>query len=686
MLIRQRQLYTRTLLMGVVLTHLPTCTINASTETADMILHNGAIYTVNEAQRWAESVAVKDGKILFVGSNREVVRYQGKQTRIIELEGQMVLPGFQDSHLHPLEAGSEVGTTCELWPDAPPDDFIDTFRECVPKQKGTHWVLGGGHSIYKLLESVENGRFPIDILDEAIPDRPAAMLEETSHSAWVNSKALAAIGFDENTPNPPGGVIHRHPDSGELTGILFENAGNMVLDMAFARSKAMDQLTYEGLLYGLQKLAQNGITSMADARTYWQRGHLEAWQRAEREGKLTARTVLGLWAYPHAYDDDEQIDLLISMYRNQPESLLRVSQVKIYSDGIVGNGTAALLEPYNDSLGITSLMGLNYFDKQRLTHYVTELEKVGFDMHIHTIGDRAVREALDAIEAAQKVNGDSIKRRHRLTHLESIDPADRPRFAKLGVIADFQLAGEFTEPAHAQAENEPFIGKRAFDMFPVKSLYDTGAKITLSSDWDVSDLPPFIGIERAVKLGKLPNLAAAIRAYTINAAFLMRQEKLTGSIEVGKYADLVVIDQNLFEIPVEKIDNTRVLLTLLGGKIVYPHPDFCNEQNPGGRFDSATNMLHIPELNAMSMGTYAVTMALVGTAPKITFELRSADKVEKPGNSSCAAYFDDTSRKLLIPMVKVDQKVFIAELNWENVPGGVFRFALAFLYDLTYTA
>jgi hypothetical protein len=635
-------------------------------EIADLILQNGKIYTVNEAQPWAEAIAIKNGQIVFVGANSEINNYKGPQTTLIELGGRMVLPGFHDSHLHPLEAGSEVGTTCDIMGITHPNQIIKTLQACAPNQIGTDWILGGGHAIGTLFELLDNGQLPINILDEAIPDKPVALLEETSHSLWINSiawaQAVTAYGFDDNTSEVPGGIIYRD-EKGDFTGILFENTGNMVLDLAFTRSESMDQLTYEGLLYGLKILAQNGITSITDARTYWKRGHLEAWQKAKREGQLTTRAVLGLWAYPHS-NDDEQIAQLISLYNYDPKSLLQISQVKIYSDGIIGNGTAALLEPYQISFDLTSEnKGLNYFNEERLTRYMTELERAGFDLHIHTIGDRAVREALNAIEAAQKTNGELNDRRHRLTHLELVDVKDRPRFAQLGVIADFQLAGEFTEPKHAKVENQPLIGQRTVDMFPVRSLYDSGAKITLSSDWDVSEPSPFLGIECAVTTGKLPNLETAIQAYTINAAFLMRQEKVTGSIEVGKYADLVVLDQNLFEIPVNKISKTKVLLTLLAGQEVYRHANFANSASClPANFDFATYLLHLPEVNTDNLGTYAVNMGLLGFEPPM-LELRSATPIIASKNS-CVANFDGTI--LHIPRVSISEQVFLASLVREN--------------------
>jgi predicted amidohydrolase YtcJ len=541
---------------------------------ADLILAYGRIYTGNANQPWAEAAAVRNGEIVFVGSSEAVRVYEGPDTRSLDLDRKLVLPGMQDSHAHILEAGSPVAGTCILDPDTAPEQFVQRLKRCAPKQIGTDWVLGWGHSLHALLES---DRLPIDILDEAIPDRPAIMMEETSHSVWVNSAALEAAGIDDDSPDPPAGIYDRDPDTGELTGILYENAGNMMFDLALAPSPELDELNYEGLLYGLEEAAKNGITSVADARAYWDRGHIETWKRADREEALTARVTLSLWAYPH-YDDDEQLEKLASLFERDEYELLNISQIKMYSDGILHSATAALLEPYDETLGVTGDRGMNYFDAARLERYITELERVGFDMHIHAIGDRAVRESLDAIEGAQASNGPEIGARHRLTHLEMIHEDDRKRFAELGVIADFQVAGNFTLPAFA-SDMEPLIGERAFDMVPVRSIYDTGAVVTLSSDWDVSSLSPFVGMQNALQREEesLPNLEAAVEAYTQSPAYLMRREDKTGSLEVGKLADMIVVDQDIFRIPVDNIGKTQVLLTLLGGEEVYRAEGFVSK-------------------------------------------------------------------------------------------------------------
>ncbi|CAM2066011.1 Amidohydrolase [Sulfidibacter corallicola] len=536
---------------------------------ADTILCNAEVFTMDESRPWAQAVAIRDGRILYVGDDAGVDAFLGSGTKVIDLGGRMVMPGFHDVHMHPLEAGSLVGGTCQLDGESDPHDFLDTFAQCGPQQIGTPWVLGFGFSIITLLEAETAPRL---ILDEGLGDTPAAMMEETSHSVWVNTAALRALGIERGTPDPPGGIIARDPRTGEPNGLLIDNAGDLAFEKAFAPTDELMQLHYEGLLFSLDRLARNGITSFCDARTYWTRGFHEVYRRAEREGTLTARAVLGLWAYPQK-EDAEQLRTLKSMYDNKPNRLVRLSQIKVYSDGIVHNGTAALLAPYRNSPNLAGPTGLNYFDEERLATYITELERVGFDFHIHAIGDRGVREALNAIETARGRNGDRYRRRHRLTHVEMVDPADRHRFAQLDVIADFQVAGSFTDPSHRD-ESAWFIGSRARDFVPVRSIWDTGATVTLSSDWDVSDLNPFVGIQRSLfrEHQSLPDLATALRCYTLNAAYAMGQEKETGSLVVGKYADLIVLDRNVFQVEPETIGRTRVLVTMLGGRTVFRDP------------------------------------------------------------------------------------------------------------------
>jgi predicted amidohydrolase YtcJ len=248
----------------------------------------------------------------------------------------------------------------------------------------------------------------------------------------------------------------------------------------------------------------------------------------------------------------------------------------MYSDGLTFNTTAALKEPYVKNMGFPfGHKGLNYIDEKRMTHFITELEKIGYDVHVHAIGDRGIYETLNAIEAARKVNGD-IGARHRITHLEIVDPIDFPRFKKSNIIADMQVVGEFAQPSHWH-DNDEYIGvERSNIQVPLKSIFNTGARVTLSSDYDVSSLNPLDGLQNAVtrKPQALPSVEEALKCYTINAAYVMRQEDKTGSLEVGKYADLIIMDRDIFTIPVNTISKTKVELTLLGGKEVYVSPTF----------------------------------------------------------------------------------------------------------------
>lgn len=537
------------------------------TSFADIVFENGVIHTVDKENLWAEAVAINNGKISFVGSNEEVQNYVGPNTEIINLDGNLMLPGIHDVHLHLLESASEAGGACLLDADDSIQGYIDVLNDCRPILESTDWIAGYGHDLRTIKEQ---DLLPIEILDQAIPDYPVVIMEWTSHSSWANSKALELAKIDKNTPNPPAGIIEKDPATGELTGILYENAGDIVLDIALASNPEIDQMNYEGLLWGIELLGENGITSIADARVYWDRNYDKIWQRAADEGELSARTVLGLWAYPH-YQDQYQIEKLKSMYSNNANSLLKFSQVKFYADGLIESGTAKLVEPYSNQTGLHDGYGMNYFEQDRLAKYLVELEKVGFDAHIHAIGDGGVHEALNAIEKAREINGD-LDARHRITHVELYHPDDLHRFKELGVIADIQVAGDFALP-DGEVHTIEYVGEERIPYsFDIRGIYDSGAILTLSSDWSVSELSPFVGMQHALQKNEksLPNLESVIETYTINGAYTMRQENITGSIEVGKLGDLIVVNQNIFEIPVEQIGDTKVLFTYLEGEQIFP--------------------------------------------------------------------------------------------------------------------
>ena len=358
--------------------------------------------------------------------------------------------------------------------------------------------------------------------------------------------------------------------NGFPNGLLIENAGHLPFETALARTPEIDEATYQGLLTGLRRLSQNGITSFADARVNWTRGYHEFYARAEAENRMPARAVLGMWAYPEM-DDATQLVELTNFYSRDPSQLVQRSQIKLYVDGLTQNTTARTLVTYLIDYGFGTPMGLNYFDEDRLTAYITDLERIGYDFHIHAIGAGGVRESLNAIERAGAANPSITDRRHRLTHLEHVHPDDVPRFAALGVIADIQLAGDFTDPDLFETYSAPFIGANNPALpLPARALIDAGAMVTLSSDFDVSPLSPFLGIGNAVSrpVDSL-TVGEAVDAYTINAAYLMRQEDWAGSLEEGKRADFIVVDQDIFNIPVNEIRDTQVLLTVFDGREVF---------------------------------------------------------------------------------------------------------------------
>ncbi len=527
----------------------------------EQLFHNGRIYTVDDNQPWAEAIYVVDGEIRFVGSNDEAEDLAGANAEFIDLEGAFAMPGIHDVHLHPLEAATNNFHFILDDSVEDPEEYADPVADAVAANPGSDWLLGWGHWIDVPLAAT---RVPKEILDDVAPNRPVAIMEQTSHSVWCNSRALELMGIDDNTPDPPGGIIMRETN-GEASGILIDNAGNLLLDLALAPTPQRAENDYLGLIdYALPELAKYGITSICDARTYWKRDHHMVWQRVADEGELTVRVNLGLWAYPDE-EDATQLAMLKDLYRSDAGSLLRINQIKLYSDGIVHNTTCAMHDDFLiDYFGRPSNNGLNYFTESRIANYISELEETGFDFHIHAIGNRGVHEALNAIETAGSDRG-----RHRLTHVEYVSPVDYSRFAQLNVTADAQVAGDFTQPENWHENDYLLHASLNESIIPLKDLAAQGARITLSSDWDVSDLNPFVGLQNAVtRAPQAISLEEAIRAYTINAAYVMRQEGLVGSIEVGKMADIIVLNQDLFQIQPTQIAQTQVTATYLSGERV----------------------------------------------------------------------------------------------------------------------
>ena len=535
---------------------------NAAATVNEQFYHNAQIYTVNPNQVWAEAMLVRDGQIIAIGSKSEVESHASSDAEFIDLGSRMVMPGIHDVHLHPLEAASDNFQFILNENEIDAENYASDIQSALTQNPNSSWILGWGFDIYTLMDAT---REPIEILNDISTTRPIAVMEKTSHSIWVNSKALELAGIDQNSTNPMGGIIMRDANNFP-NGILMDNAGNEIIDLAIASLPNNEQNDYDGLVnYALPELAKNGITSICDARTYWKRNHHNTWKKVEDDGLLTVRANLGLWLYP-SEDDLSQINSLKSLYSNNPEKLLKINQIKLYADGIIINTTSAMVDDYLiDLFGLSSNNGLNYVSQSRSSQYISALEPIGFDFHIHAIGNRGVNEALNAIELSSNGNA-----RHRLTHVEYILASDFSRFKLLNVTADAQVAGDFTQPAHWH-ENDHLVGADLNNaIIPLKTLEQANARICLSSDWDVSELNPFIGLQNAVARSPQElSLKSSIEAYTINAAYVMRQEQLVGSLEVGKEADFIVLNQNLFNIPQNQIKNTVVLRTYLKGNLIF---------------------------------------------------------------------------------------------------------------------
>ncbi|MDA0150604.1 amidohydrolase [Vibrio sp. LaRot3] len=543
----------------------------ANDHTADTLLTNATIY----GHERADTIAISQGLIVFVGDYDHAERFISSSTDEIDLEQAFIMPGFIDNHNHVFEAASEAGGSCELDMDGLVKDQIPYLRACRSSAPKNGWLTGYGFSIEAILDP-ENRRTPLEVIDEIYPDIPVVIMEQTSHSMWVNSKALQLAGISKHSPEPQGGKILKDEHTGELNGILLDNAGDIVMEMAWNSLKNQFEQSYDGLMVGLEEAAAHGITTIGDGRLYWKRGWLEVWQQAEQDQTLTARVSLRPWIYP-TDSMKPQLDFLADIQSSNSDRLLIIDQVKMYSDGIFVNGTAKTLAPYLDTYIPDEPYGINYIEPKAMKSWLTELDKLGYSAHIHAIGDGAIRESLDAVEY---VRASGSTRPYTLTHVELVDKKDIPRFEKLGVTADFQVGSDYVAQ-HDHQWAEAFLGaRRTRALMNLSALHSTDANVTLSSDWNVHDINPLVGIANSIKMGKtgLPDVKNAIDAYTINAAKSLGLDQVTGSISVGKSADLAILDQDISRLSANKIADAQVLMTILQGKVVFDIDQSDNEQ------------------------------------------------------------------------------------------------------------
>ncbi len=540
---------------------------------AELVLRHGAIWTASAERPWAEALAVREGHIVYVGDDGGVTRYIGSETRVVDLVGRMALPGFQDSHAHPLSGGLEMGE-CNLYDAENAAEAEGVIRAYAQAHRDLTWVKGNGWQL-PLFPAANPRR---EMLDRAVPDRPALFYSADGHSAWVNTRALALAGITRETKDPDDGRIERDPATGEPSGTLRESAMDLVASKLPPYSA---EQRIGAVRRALAEANRFGITAITDADAGPE--YLEAYAALDRKGELTARVTAAIHTESGNPIEAETARLRELRTRYRAGTRLAVNTVKLYADGVIEARTAALLAPYLDGHGDRG--PLNY-EPDELRARITAFDRDGFQIHVHAIGDRAIRVTLDALAHAREVNGPRDAR-PIIAHLELIDPADLPRFRELGVIASFQpywaLPDEYitklTVPALGPA--------RSRWLYPIESVMNSGAVVAGGSDWTVSTLNPLDAIEVALtrqepetpegpvlvpeERADLPRMLAA---YTINTAYATRLERETGSLEPGKAADLIVLDRNLFSIPVHEIHQAKVLLTMLDGQTVYRDTTF----------------------------------------------------------------------------------------------------------------
>jgi predicted amidohydrolase YtcJ len=540
------------------------------------LILRGLALTMAGSSPTAEAVAVSGGRIAAVGSWDEIRTLRGRRTEILDVGRRTILPGFQDAHVHPPQGGLER-MRCDLNDLPTREAYLEAIRAYVAAHPAERWVLGGGWA----MERFPGGTADRALLDAAVPDRPAFLVNRDGHGAWVNSRALEAAGIDGRTADPPDGRIERDA-GGEPAGMLHEGA--MALVERLLPPVGPDEWR-RAILLAQEYLHGLGITAWQDAWVLPQT--LAAYAALAERGELTARVVAALW-----WDrgrGEEQVADLLELRASASVGRLRAPTVKVMQDGIVENFTAGMIDPYLDGHGSRGDgRGLSFVEAASLSPYVTRLDREGFQVHVHAIGDRAVREALDAFEAAAGANGPSPNR-HHIAHLQVVHPNDVPRFAALGVAANLQAYWACLDDQMRDL-NVPFLGpERVAHQYPFAGLARSGARLAMGSDWSVTTAEPLRQIQ--VALTRVPfehpdrepfvpdqrlDLPTALGAFTMGSAWVNHLDAETGSIEPGKLADLVVLDRDLTAVAPESIGEAQVALTIVQGEVVHRAPSLSS--------------------------------------------------------------------------------------------------------------
>ncbi len=562
-------------LITLMLTLLFSCVTQKNDEAADHIFTNGKVYTVNDSLPWAEAVAVKANKIIFVGTSEEAKSYIGKQTEVTDLAGKMLMPGFVESHIHPTVAWVTVGA------DLQTDDKQEMF------QRLKQWADENPQSPVIRGFGWRYGLFPQEgpdkkTLDSLFPDKPVFLIAIDGHGAWVNSKVFEMTGIDKNTPDPMPGfsTYQRYPKTGEPTGFLVEIPafigilGKLIPTDLTAVKEGME--TY------MHKFSEAGITTAFDAGILGIAQHegYDLYQQLEKEGKLSVRTF---GSYYYNKPEEDPFAPFLELNSKYQSELVKASILKINVDGGEAQYTAAMLHPY---VGKKGFKGELLMKIERLNEIVKEANNRGIPTFAHIIGDAGVRAYLDAVEYARKKNPEA-KTRHTASHIVYMDDSDIPRFKQLDVSGQMSAQWATPDPSvlgmSADRLGLDFVKA---NYMKIGSLVRSGANVGLGTDWFAagyySTYRPleaiYVATTRSMVHGKglmdqLPpvseviTLEQALYASTMGSAYILNVEKQIGSIEKGKLADFIVVEKNLFDIPVTEVKNTRVLLTVMNGKV-----------------------------------------------------------------------------------------------------------------------
>jgi len=535
---------------------------------ADILIIHARVYTLDPAQPWAQAVAIRRGKIVAVGSEESVAKMRGIGTRMIDAGGRLVLPGFTDCHSHFLGGSLGLGRV-NLAGASNTADIQSRLRKYVADHPGDSWILGRGWNYAMFAPAALPDRKDLDTL---FPDRPVLLTAYDGHTGWANSKALSIAGIDKNTPNPPNGIIVRDPQSGEATGALKEAAQRLVSNKIPKPTRVDKLVAYRA---GLKWANQNGITRVHSAGGDFD--DLDLLDELRQTGQLSVRFYIAYFQNPPELTPKD-IDAIESSRKKYHDDWLDTGAVKFMVDGVVESHTASFLAPYSDD---PSVSGPLFWDPAKYNAAVAELDKRGLQLFTHAIGDKGIRTALDAYQFA-KTSNHTRDRRPRVEHIEDVSAADISRFGKLGVIASMQPLHSYPDEDTLDVWVKNVGPERAARAWVWKSIADAGGRYCFGSDWPVVTLNPWEGIQVAVTRqttdGKPPagfvpsqrlTVAQAVAGYTTDAAFAGRREKTEGSLQPGKVADLIVLDRNIFEIDPSHISETKVVTTIVGGKVVF---------------------------------------------------------------------------------------------------------------------